>query len=55
MGRIGVAADKYLTVLFELNRIPHVYDAKLSRIRKHYIGFVGAITERYNARFRIAL
>ena len=54
-GRIGVAANKYLTELFQLNRIPHVYNAKLSRIRKHFIGFVGAVTERYNARFRIAL
>ena len=52
---MGIAAEKNLTELFQLNRIPHVYDAKLSRIRKHFIGFVGAVTERYNARFRIAL
>jgi hypothetical protein len=54
-GRVGIAADKYLTELFQLNRIPHVYDAKLSRIRKNFIGFIGTVTERYNARFRIAL
>jgi len=30
-GRTGVAADKYLTELLQLNRIPHVYDAKLSK------------------------
>ena len=39
---MGIAAEKYLTELFQLNRIPHVYDAKLSRIRKNFIGFVGA-------------
>ena len=44
-----------LTELFQLNRIPHVYDAKLSRIRKNFIGFIGTVTERCNARFRIAL
>ena len=54
-GRVGIAADKYLTELFQLNRIPHVYDPKLSRIRKNFIGFIGTVTERYNARFRIAL
>ena len=54
-GRVGIAADKYLTELFQLNRIPHVFDAKLSRIRKNFIGFIGTVTERYNARFRIAL
>ena len=54
-GRVGIAADKYLTELFQLNRIPHIYDAKLSRIRKNFIGFIGTVTERYNARFRIAL
>ena len=56
--RVGIAAEKYLTELFQVNRIPHVYNAKLSRIRKHFIGFIGfigAVTERYNARFRIAL
>ena len=54
--RIRVADTyKYLIELFQLNRIPHVYSAKLSRIKKHFIGFIGAVTERYNARFRIAL
>ena len=39
------------------NPMKDVYDAKFLRvwIHVHFIGFVGAITERYNARFRIAL
>ena len=32
-----------------------LYDAKFSRIRKYFTVFTGATTERYNARFRIAL
>ncbi len=54
-GRVGVAAEKYLTELFQLNRISHVYDAKLSRARKSFTGLIGTVTERYSARFRIAL
>ena len=34
------------------NFMKDVYDAKFLRIRKHFIGFTGAFTERYNARFR---
>ena len=55
MGRVGIAAEKYLIELFQLNRIPYVYDAKLSRVRKSFTGLIGTVTERYSARFRIAL
>jgi len=37
------------------NPMKDVYDAKFLRVRKHFIGFTGATTERYNTRFRIAL
>ena len=37
------------------NSMKDVYDAKFLRVTKHFIGFTGATTERYNTRFRIAL
>ena len=54
-GRLGIKAKEYLDDLFQWNRIPRIYDARTSRLRKNFISSVGLITERYMARMRFSL
>ena len=54
-GRLGIKAKEYLDDLFQWNRVPRVYDARTSKIRKTFMNSVGLLTERYKARMRFLL
>ena len=54
-GRLGPAAMAYIDSLTGWDQVPRIFDARLARIRKHLIRSIGVITERSNARLRVAL
>jgi hypothetical protein len=54
-GRLGKKAMEYIDSITGWDQVPRVYNAKLACIRKNLLRTIGVITERSNARMRIAL